>query len=241
MNYAPLPSGRIAMNIQGVGRMVAPHWESLTRLRGRMNAARAEDIPVMQERRSVLASYQGDFIRMPNGVNSQADAGQMFKRVLDHSAVPNHYRSSIITGMTYGGKTSSFTLGSRQVRLAENIGIPRNLVLHEYKYNEFIAMNEAHHEIMHAWRFKKWELNGYGTSQEYAMKYAPGSPAEAREEIRVELASRAWTERMVKPRIEAEFKYGSQEKARRLQQAYDEFIADSDAFLARNRSRAGDE
>ena len=36
VNYAPLPSGRIVLHIQGVGRAVAPMWESLVRLRLRI-------------------------------------------------------------------------------------------------------------------------------------------------------------------------------------------------------------
>ncbi|WP_155846062.1 hypothetical protein [Celeribacter ethanolicus] len=40
LHYASLPSGRIAVNIKGVGRLVVPHWESLPRLRLRMNTAK---------------------------------------------------------------------------------------------------------------------------------------------------------------------------------------------------------
>lgn len=41
ISFAPLPSGRVAMNIKDVGRVVAPHWESLPRLRLRANTSRS--------------------------------------------------------------------------------------------------------------------------------------------------------------------------------------------------------
>lgn len=225
------------MNIQGVGRVVAPYWESLTRLRLRMNTARAEDIVTMQERRSVLASYNGDFIQMSGGVKSQADAQQMFDRVFAHSGFRESDKAILVSSVTHGGETSSFTLATRVVRLAEDIGRPRNLG--RQGYNEFIAMSETFHEIYHAVRLKRWIGGGIGTLEDYLLKYRQGQIAYYREEVRVELAARHWTENMVKPRIEAELKHGSREKAQKLQEIFDEYIEDSDAYLAYNRRRAG--
>lgn len=237
VSYAPLPSGRIAVNIQGIGRMVAAHWEDLTRLRLRWNTTRAEDIAVIQERRSVLASYNGDFIQMSGGVNSQTGAQKMFDRVFAHSGFRERDKATLVSSVTYGGETSSFTLATRVVRLAEDIGRPRNLG--RQGYNEFIAMSETFHEIYHAVRLKKWLDSGMGTLQDYQKKYVRGYAAYHREEVRVELAARAWTEKMIKPRIEAELKHGSREKAQQLQRTFDECIEDSDAYLASNRRAAG--
>lgn len=237
VSYAPLPSGRIVINIQRIGRMVAAHWEDLTRLRLRWNTTRAEDIAAIQERRSVLASHNGDFIQMPGGVHSQADAQQMFDRVFAHSGFRADDKAALVSSVTHGGETSSFTLATRVVRLAQDIGRPRNLG--RQGYNEFIAMSETFHEIYHAVRLKRWIESGMGTLKEYLVKYRRGETAYYREEVRVELAARAWTEKMIKPRIEAELKHGSRGKAQRLQGIFDEYIEDSDAYLAYNRRRAG--
>ncbi|WP_406735852.1 hypothetical protein [Thioclava sp. GXIMD4215] len=232
-HYAALPSGRIAMNIQGVGRIVAPHWESLTRLRLRMNTA--EKIAV-QERRAALAAHEAGFLHLPNGVKSAADAQKLVDRVYAHMGLRPRDKASLIAKVTFGGETSSFN-AYRELRITSTIGTPRNLG--RGGYNEFIAMNEVCHELIHAQRLKAWVSTGKGSAEDYWKAYPRGRVAYYQEEVFVETTARAWTERMVRPRIEKELKYGSSEEAKKLQAMLDEFLEDSKAYIDWNKRRAG--
>lgn len=86
VNYAPLPSGRIAMNIQGVGRVVAAPWESLPRLRLRMNTARSSQDIAVNIRRA-HAGYAS-----ARRVGAQVDAEKLLEEAASHLGIRDYSR-----------------------------------------------------------------------------------------------------------------------------------------------------
>lgn len=224
-SLAPLPSGRIAMNIDDVGHVVVQEWDSLVRIRAALNFSKLEDV---QERVSPLLRAERRFASRPNGVNNLAETQELFDFVARHSGFRTRDLRQMISQVTFGGRTSGFN-DARVIRIKTRIGYSR--VYDTGQYNEMIARNEVFHEIYHAHRYQQWIKTGRGSADDYWAKYRLGSPAYFREEIRVETAAREWTEQMVRPRIVAAERLQNQDEVTRLRQMYDDFIQDSDDYL----------
>lgn len=80
-NYASLPSGRIVFNFQGIGRAVAPHWESLSRLRLRLLTSNRVFV---QERAAKLAAGEAGLIALRGGMSSLSDAKNLVYQTAAH-------------------------------------------------------------------------------------------------------------------------------------------------------------
>ncbi|UWQ79510.1 hypothetical protein K3725_00430 [Leisingera sp. S132] len=230
VSYAPLPSGRIAMNVQGVGRIVAPHWESLTRLRLRMNTTKREFV---QERASKLQAGEAGLIALRGGVLNLNDAKQLVYQTAAHMGMSQRMTDQLISAISFGGRTSSFNARGA-LRVATDIGYARNLGRQPMvDFNEFIAMNEIFHELTHAQRLSAWLRTGK-SPEEYWRVFGAQSPLNKAEEVSVELAAREWTEQIARPRIAQEQLYGSSAEAARLQQLLNEALDDSRAYVSAN-------
>lgn len=227
-SLAPLPSGRIAMNIDDVGHVVVQEWDSLVRIRAALNFSKLDEV---QERVAPLLRAERRFASRPNGVNNLAETQELVDFVARHSGFRPRDLRQMISEIKFGGGTSGFNR-AKTLRIQPRIGHSRASNFSDY--NELIARNEVFHEIYHAHRFQQWVRTGRGTVDDYWQKYRKGTLAYAREEIRVETAAREWSNSMIRPRIAEEVRHGNADEARRLQQMYDEFIEDSDAFLAKN-------
>lgn len=237
VSYAPLPSGRIAMNINGVGRVVAPHWESLTRLRLRMNTAKRDWV---QYRRAALASDEAGLLSLRGGINNTADAQKLTKEGLEISGISasrfDEFFEGVVLSPTAGN--SSFNIGSRTLTVRGSVGTGTAIV---GPYNEFKAINEILHEIAHAQRrYQYVRQNGSLTGYERVIGTSPRSQLYAAEEVLVERTAQARLLRIAEPRIAAERLYGNAAEASRLQRLLDDAIADSNEYLRIWARRAGE-
>lgn len=237
VSYAPMPSGRIAMNIQGVGRVVAPHWESLPRLRLRMNTAKLDWV---QYRRAALAADEAGLLSLRGGINNTADARKLAKEGLEISGISasrfDEFFSSVVFDST--ARNSSFNVGSRVLTIRGRVGTGTAII---GPYNEFKAINEVLHEIAHAQRrYQYARQNGSLNGFERVIGNAPTSPLFAAKEVLVESTAQARLLRIAEPRIAAERLYGNTAEADRLQRLLDDAIADSNEYLRSWARRAGD-
>ncbi|MEP3944671.1 hypothetical protein [Ascidiaceihabitans sp.] len=69
VNFATMPSGRIMMNINGIGRVVAEAWESIPRLRLRLTIARQSRL---LERARKLRSGKAGILALRGGSSGVA-------------------------------------------------------------------------------------------------------------------------------------------------------------------------
>lgn len=232
-HYAPLPSGRIVFNFQGIGRVVAPHWESLTRLRLRLLTS---DSAFIQERAIKLAAGEAGLVALRGGVSSLSDAQNLVYQVAAHMGMSERLTDRIISGITLGGANQSSAFNSaRNLRVASDIGEARWIVRlggrqPAFKYNEFIAMNETFHELTHAQRLQQWIRSGKSEAR-YWLDMPQNSSAYAAEEVIVETTAQKLTREIVEPRIAQELRYGSQTTAQNLQNLLDEMIEDSNLYI----------
>ncbi|MEO9823114.1 MAG: hypothetical protein ABJF50_01695 [Paracoccaceae bacterium] len=136
VSYAPLPSGRVAMNIQGVGRVVAPHWESLPRLRLRMNTARnSQEVAVnMRRAHSGYASARR--------VGGTTDAEKLLEEAASHLGIADFSR--YVDRVIYVSSGSSYFIVERGVRILALSGQQMN------ELGQAGKLITAGHELLHA-------------------------------------------------------------------------------------------
>ena len=232
ISYASLPSGRIVMKIEGVGHIVVPNWESLTRLRARLNTI--TDVAAVQYRRAQAARLMGIFQRRRTPLGTDADAIQLVDWVYAHTGMPLHDKARYISRVSLAepGRASSFN-GAKEIKIARDIGRARNIGGTEF--NPLVAMGEVFHELYHAQRFSDWVRSGRGTAAEYWGKYRQRSLAYDREEVRVEQAAQDWMRSMIEPRIALQKQYGNtRHLGDELQDFWDEYIRDSEVYIRRH-------
>ncbi|OKH87848.1 hypothetical protein [Thalassospira sp. TSL5-1] len=236
-HYASLPSGRIVFNFQGLGHAVAPHWESLTRLRLRLFTSNRSFI---QERAAKLGAGEAGLIALRGGVSSLEDAQNLVYQVAAHMGMSRRMTDEIISEITLGsaGQLSAFN-ARLNLRVSGDIGMARYLRRAAIgDYNEFIAMNEIFHELTHAQRLQKWVQSGRH-ADDYWKRVKPHSLGYDKEEFIVETTAQKWTRKIVEPRIAQELQYGNMEEAHRLKELLDEALEDSGEYIKHYKRRLG--
>lgn len=235
-SYAPLPSGRIAFNFEGIGRAVAPYWESLPRLRLRMNTARKEWV---QYRRAKIAANEAGIISLRGGIKSTADAQKLVEEALELSGISASRMGDYISSVQFNpaARNSSFNLRTRVLTIRGDVGTGTAII---GPYSEFKAINEALHEIAHAARRRQYfKKNGSLDGYERVIGRDRMSPLAAADEVLTEQTAQARMRKVAEPRIEAERLYGNADEANRLQRLLDDAIADSDKYITEWSKRDG--
>ncbi|MEL6680635.1 MAG: hypothetical protein AAFQ51_18175, partial [Pseudomonadota bacterium] len=236
VNFAPLPSGRIVLNIKNVGRAVAPVWESLPRLRLRLLTARRARVA---ERARRLAAGEAGLVSIRGGVSTIADARKLVEEVAAFMGIGRHRLDDLISGIRLGrpGQSSSFN-SQGILRLRHDIGRIRYLPYRSADYNEFAAMAEVFHELQHALDYQKWIRAGR-RAEDYWASARTQSPAYWADEMRVEQSAMEWAERVGRPRVLRERHYGNAEEAARLLNLLEETLAEGRVYIERSRELAG--
>ncbi len=240
VSFATVPSGRILLNVRGVGRVVAEAWESIPRLRLRLTIAN----PVrLLERARKLRAGEAGLTALQGAVRSTNQARILVYDVARRMGISGPELDRLVSSINLGarGQSSAFRIGDRGLRIADDIGTPRYITgAGAGQYNELVAINEVAHEIGHAQRFSRWMKRG-GSSNEFWAKYGRNGPEGGRryylEEIRIERAAIETTEAIVRPRISLARASGRTEEAERLARLLDVARRDSDAYIAANRRR----
>ena len=236
VNYAPLPSGRIVLHIQGVGRSVAPMWESLVRLRLRMNTA---GLNGLRQRAVKLGAGDAGMTSLRGGVGTIQEARDLVYQAAAHMGISQRQVDAMVTSITLGTRadTSAVNVAGR-LRVSGGIGFRRSANgARSGAYNEFTAMHEIFHELHHALDRQRF-LQAGGSLQDYAASMR-SRQAHAAEEYMVEAAAQRWTREIMEPRIARELRYGSQAEAARLRAMLTETLAESDEYLEAFRWATG--
>ena len=242
VSFAAMPSGRILLNIRGVGRVVAEAWESIPRLRLRLTIALQ---PRVLERARRLRSGEAGLLALRNAVRSQNQARILVYDVARRMGLSGPELDRLISSVSLGarGQSSAFRPLDRSLRIADDIGTARYTTgVGAGQYNELIAINEVAHEIAHAQRFARWTNRG-GTAEEFWVKYGRSGPNGGRryylEEIRIETEAIRTTEAIVTPRIALARATGNTAEADRLAHLLEIAKRDSAAYVAANRGKLG--
>ncbi|SPH27551.1 hypothetical protein ASD8599_04017 [Ascidiaceihabitans donghaensis] len=242
VNFATMPSGRIMMNINGIGRVVAEAWESIPRLRLRLTIARQSRL---LERARKLRSGEAGILALRGAVTNTNQARKLVYDVARRMGMSGPELDQLVSSIRLGGRgqSSAFRITDRSLRIADDIGMPRYIDgVGAGRYNELIAINEVAHEIAHAQRFSRWLKRG-GSADEFWTKYGRNGPNGGQryylEEIRVETEAMKTTRSIVEPRIALARATGNSDEADRLASLLDIARRDSEAYIAANRRRLG--
>lgn len=232
VSFVTLPSARTVFNVAGVGRFVAPVWESLPRLRLRFIA---DEFAEVQERARKLAHGEAGLVSIRGGVNTQTDATRLVEEAAAAMGVSSkrlwqEYISSVELGPI--GSRSSFN-GRLIIKIRQDIGAPLNGI---GEYNEFRALTEAMHEIYHAMRYRQHIKTG-GDPRQYWHEQL--SPKYWQEEALVESSAQEYMRMIAEPRVQQMHRYGNLEKARELEQMLEDAIKESDEYIAYAKRQSG--
>ena len=219
--------------------MVVNTWESLPRLRLRMTTAKLDDV---LERARTLRAGEAGLVSMRGGVQNVGQARKLVYEVGSMMGLSGPDVDRIVGTITLGtpGEVSAFRLSDRRLRIAYDIGNPRNL-RYSSNYNELVAINEVAHELHHALRLDRWLKRGRSV-EDYLRKYGRQVQNGRRywvEEIQVETAASEALQNYVRPRIELARLKGATDEVDRLTGLLDEALEDTEAYLRYSRGRAG--
>ncbi len=237
ISFVTLPSARTVFNIEGVGRIVAPSWESLPRLRLRFIV---DNVAESQERARKLRKGEAGLVSLRGGIANQADAQKLVEEAA--AAMGISLRELRIIVSKVGVKEvdpemlkiarSSFN-GRKEIKLRQDIGTPLNS---SGEYNEFSALNEAMHEIWHAKRFDEHIRAGKNSNDYW---HRQSTPQYWKEEALVEQAAQDRMKDIASPRIAQIRKHGSMTKATELENKLRETIDESNKYIKESLRKSG--
>lgn len=242
VNFAAMPSGRILMNINGVGRVVAEAWESIPRLRLRLTISRQSRL---LERARKLRAGEAGIVALRGTVTNTNKARVLVYDVARRMGLSGPEFDRLVSSVSLGTgrQSSSFNVQTKALRLANDIGYARYLDgALSAQFNELIAIKEVAHEIGHAQRFARWTQRG-GSSGEFWAKYGRNGPNQGQryflEEIRIEREATKVLDAMVEPRIALLRQTGQAAEADRLTELLRVSKLDSEAYIALQNRNLG--
>ncbi|MEO0751474.1 MAG: hypothetical protein AAFY25_06690 [Pseudomonadota bacterium] len=234
VNFATMPSGRIMMNIKGVGRVVAERWESIPRLRLRLTTGRKQRL---LERYRKLHTGKAGLAALRGGISNSNQARVLVYDVARRMGISGPDLDELVSSIKLGapGDSSAFRISNRSLRIADDIGYARYLDGYvSTQFNELIAIKEVAHEIGHAQRFARWLRKG-GSADDFWAKYGRNGPNQGKryyvEEISIERGASEVLDEMIEPRITHLNSIGQTEEANRLADLLRISKADSEAYI----------
>ncbi len=242
VSFATLPSARTIFNITGIGRFVAPVWESVTRLRLRFIA---DDFIEVRERARKLGRGDAGLVSIRGGIKTQADAQRLVEEAAKRMDVSAKRLSKLVskivirTKPTRDGRpiTSSFNPRTKVIAIRKDIGSPLDNNAFFTEYNEFRAITEAMHEVGHALEFER-QIKAGKTLEEIVdnmgdvIKYN-------QEEVLVETAAQNYMRRIAESRIAQERRYGNADKADEFEAMLNQAIKESNEYIAKSTKQLG--
>jgi hypothetical protein len=224
VNFVTLPSARTLFNIEGVGRVVAPSWESLVRLRWRFIV---DDGLEAAERSLKLDKGEAGIVSLRGGIKNPADANKLVEEAALAMGVSTKRLRKLIKGVELGetiGSTSAFT-PRLTIRIRENIGT----TLKGFgEYNEFRALTETMHEVRHAMRYHDRLKSGKSHRELFPNKE---TASYWEEEVLVETYAQKYMIKVAEPRVTDIKNHGNNEKAAELESLLRDAIFESNEYI----------
>jgi hypothetical protein len=236
ISFVTLPSARTVFNIKGVGRIVAPSWESLPRLRLRFIV---DDIVETQERGRKLGKGEAGLVSLRGGLENQADVKKLVDETAAAMGVSQSRLKRIVSKVEIKEidpemltpARSSFN-GHKVIKIRSDLGTPLNSV---GEYNEFRAVTEVMHEIKHALRYDEHLKLGKKPRDYWVISDAKYW----QEEALVEEAAQSYMRKIAEPRVAEMRQHGNIEKANELESRLFEAIQESNEYILEARRKAG--